>query len=215
METPDEKQLAVHTSHDFEVFDLADEEQILAELGGRVTEKFVYELKGVKDPITGLNVTGLSYAGTNWACREYAKHGEVIRVIGKPEVIVDPTDPNYIVVVITAQRFAVNSETQRETPLDTNFGVKRQWRLMKKNKYENGQVVGEEIVQDPFFFEKAFSKSIRNAKQSLIPTDVVKQLIQRAIKAKQSGPARDSGSTPPKAPPAAPAKAAAPRKSVV
>jgi hypothetical protein len=206
MEPSDEKQLSVPQAHDFEVFDLADEEQIIAEISGRVTEKYVYTFKQ-----GGQEVTGLSYAGTNWACREYAKHGEVIRVIGKPEIVLDPTDPNYIVVVVTSQRFAINQETQRETPLDTTLGVKRQWRMMKKNKYENGQVVGEEIVPDPFFVEKAFSKAIRNSKQALMPVDLVKRLISEAIKIKHSGPPR-SGSTPPKAPPAAPAKAAAPQQ---
>lgn len=206
MEPADEKQLAVPQTHDFEVFDLADEEQIIAEISGRVTEKYVYTFKQ-----GGQDVTGLSYAGTNWACREYAKHGEVIRVIGKPEIVLDPTDPNYIVVVVTSQRFAINQETLRETPLDTTLGVKRQWRMMKKNKYENGQVVGEEIVADPFFMEKAFSKAIRNSKQALMPVDLVKKLISEALKSKQSGAPR-GGSTPSKASPAAPAKAAAPQQ---
>lgn len=190
MESADEKQLSVPQTHAFESFDLADEEQIIAELAGRVTEKYVYELKGVKDPTTGQNVTGLSYAGTNWACREYAKRNEVIRIMGK-QMEIDPIDPNYVVVLVTAQRYATNSDTGRETALDSTLGIKRQWIKMKKNIWENGKVVGEEIVPDPFFWEKGFSKAIRNAKQALIPTDIIKKIIQQALKAKQAGPSRD------------------------
>jgi hypothetical protein len=184
------KALIVPEHEAFEVFDLADEEQIVAEIAGRVTEKFVYTFKQ-----QGKEVTGLSYAGTNWACREYAKHGEIFRCIGKPDVVLDPTDPDYIVVVVTVQRFRVDQETGRETALDSTFGVKRQWRKMKKNRYdEQGNIIGEEIVPDGFFFEKGFSKAIRNGKQALIPTDIIKKLIQEALKMKNAGPARASES---------------------
>jgi len=227
---PEDRALIVPEHEAFEVFDLADEEQIVAEIAGRVTEKFVYTFKQ-----QGKEVTGLSYAGTNWACREYAKHGEIFRCIGKPEVVLDPTDPEYIVVVVTVQRFRVDPESGRETALDSTFGIKRQWRKMKKNKYdEGGNIIGEEIVPDTFFYEKGFSKAIRNGKQALIPVDVVKRLISEALKMKAAGPARasegkasskqapaKSSSPPPKAepkpeaatPPAAsgtPAQAAAP-----
>jgi hypothetical protein len=169
----------------FEILDLADEEQIIAEISGRVTDKYVYSFKQA-----GQDVTGLSYAGTNWACREFAKQGEVIRVIHK-DSIVDPINPEYIVITITAQRFAVNLETNRETPLDSTFGIKRQWTKMKKRRYDaQGNVVGEEIVEDPHFWEKGTSKAIRNAKQALIPTDMVKKLIQEALKTKNSSSVR-------------------------
>lgn len=183
----------------FEVFDLADEDQIVAELQGRVTTKFVYQLKGVKDPETGEDVVGLSYAGTNWACREYAKQGEAIRIMGDPKVTPDPLDPDYIIVVVNAQRWAVNTETGKEIPLDSTLGVKRQWRKMKKNRWEKGRIVGEDIVPDAFFVEKGFSKAIRNAKQALMPTDLVRRLVQQAIKAKQAGAPRDEA--PPGKPP--------------
>lgn len=169
----------------FEILDLADEEQIIAEISGRVTDKYVYSFKQ-----SGQDVTGLSYAGTNWACREFAKQGEVIRVIHK-DSIVDPINPEYIVITITAQRFVVNLETNRETPLDSTFGTKRQWTKMKKRRYDaQGNVVGEEIVEDPHFWEKGTSKAIRNAKQALIPTDMVKKLIQEALKTKNSSSVR-------------------------
>lgn len=165
----------------FESFDLADEQLILEELAGRVTDKYVYTFKQ-----KGQEIQGLSKAGTDWAVREYAKQGEVIRVIGKqPEIILDPTDPDYIITIVVAQRFIVNKETGKEIALDSRFGTKRQWKYMEKKKYdEQGNVVGEEIVPDPFYIEKSESKASRNALQKLIPTDFVKKMISKALELK-------------------------------
>lgn len=178
----DSHELAVAPDHEmFEQFDLADEQQIIAEMSGRVTDKFVYTFKQ-----NGQNVDGLSYSGTNWACREYAKQGEVIRIVDK-SFTVDETNPEYVIVTVIAQRYAVNRETGKEVALDNTIGVKRQWRMMKKKKYdEGGREAGYEIVEDPFFWEKATSKAIRNAKQGLIPVDIVKELIKQAL-AKKNG----------------------------
>lgn len=161
-------------------FDLADEDQIISEMSGRVSDNYVYTFKqGGKD------VTGLSFAGTNWAVREYAKQGEVIRIVGAPHVVMDPTDPDYVFVTITAQRFAVNVETGKDTALDSTIGVKRQWKMMEKRKYDDsGALTGKDLVQDSFYFEKAVSKATRNAKQALIPADFVKKLIDKAIQSK-------------------------------
>lgn len=200
----------------FESFELADEEMILHELAGRVTDKYVYTFKE-----KGQEVTGLSKAGTDWAVREYAKQGEVIRVIGKtPEIMLDPTDGDYIWVVVVAQRFIVNRENGKEIALDSRFGTKRQWKNMKKKKYdEGGNVVGEEIVPDPFFMEKAESKASRNALQKLIPTDFVKKMISKALELKngravsaQRSPGRGAPAKPPGAtsPPAQGVAAATP-----
>ena len=206
-----------------ELFEFADEEQIIGELAGRVTDKYVYELKGVKDE-RGQPVVGLSYAGTNWACREYAKQGELIRVNPKPEVVLDPTDPEHVIVVVTAQRYSVDRATGKEIPLDTALGVKRQWKKQLRNRWENGRVVGQDAIDDRFFLEKAFSKAQRNAKQALIPTDFVTQIIQRALQQKngktvtrpgtqrppakqpprQTPPAQPPPQTPAQAPPQAP-----------
>lgn len=190
---PEERKLAVVEHESFEAIELADEELIVAEIAGRVTDKFVYEMKGMRAD-NGEPVIGLSYAGTNWACREYAKQGECIRVMGRPEILPDPLNPQYVVAVVTVQRFAIDPETKRETPLDSTFGIKRQWSMMKKKKWENGVCVGEEVIPDPFYMEKSLSKAIRNGKQALIPTDVVKKLISRALEVKGRGPGRPPGS---------------------
>lgn len=174
-------ELAVHETHDvFESYDLADEEQIIAEMSGRVTDKYIYTFKQ-----GGQDVTGLSFAGTNWAAREFAKQGEVIRIVSGPKVDIDPSDPDYMLICVIAQRFAVNKETGKEVALDSAPGAKRQWRFMEKKKYnEQGELNGKEVVPDPFWYEKGVSKATRNGKQALMPTDFVKRLISRAIDSK-------------------------------
>lgn len=162
--------------------DLADEDQIIAEISGRVTDKYIYEMKGVKDE-RGNPVIGLSYAGTNWACREFARQGEVIRVI-KWQDQSTPDEPEYYKIAVLAQRFVVDKETGKELALDTNVAGKRQWKLMKKIKWVNGERAGEEIVPDPFAWEKCLSKATRNAKQTLMPTEMVKKLVSKALEGK-------------------------------
>lgn len=177
----DSTELAPQETHEvFEHYDLADEDQIIAEMSGRVSDKYVYTFKQ-----GGQEVTGLSFAGTNWAVREYAKQGEVIRVVGHPHIIADPTDMDYVIVMVTSQRFAVHKETGKEIPLDNAVGVKRQGKFTEKRKYgPGGELIGHEKVVDPFYIEKAVSKASRNSKQSLIPTETVKKLIARALDSK-------------------------------
>jgi len=192
----------------FELADRADEQLILAELSGRVTESYVYEF-----PTADGKVQGLTYLGTNWACREYAKCGEAIRIVSKPEIQQDLIDPEYIIVSVVAQRYAVNRETGRESALDSAVGVKRQWTKMEKRD--------KTIVFNKFFIEHGVSKAQRNAKQALLPTDFVKKMVIEALKLKN----RPAGAAPPatrpaaaqappaSAPPAAPATPAAPPKA--
>ena len=187
--------LAVVENH-HEIFDLADEDQIVAELQGRVTDKYVYELKGMRGE-DGKPIVGLSYAGTNWACREYAKRGEIIRVDKNAiDYQVDPTNDQYVLITVIAQRFALNMETGKEIPLDTAPGLKRQWTKMKRGVWENSVKVRDEIVDDPFFWEKGLSKATRNAKQALIPTDIVKELIAKALEQKNNPSARPAAAAP-------------------
>jgi hypothetical protein len=153
----------------FELCDRNDEAQVLAELSGRVVDSYLYTFPGQE----GKLVTGLSLSGVNWACREFAKHGEVIRMVSKPEIVLDPTDPEHVIVSVVAQRFAVNAETGRELALDSAIGVKRQW---IKQALRDGS-----SKLDKFFVEKAVSKAQRNAKSALLPTDFVKKVIAQAL----------------------------------
>jgi hypothetical protein len=191
-----ENALAVHEPEVFELCDREDEVQILAEMRGAVVDKYLYSFQQ-----SGATVTGLSYAGVNWACREYAKHGEVIRMISKPEILLDPTDPEYVIFSVVAQRFAVNIETGREVALDSAIGVKRQ--CVKRKR-------GDQVVTDEFYVEKGVSKAQRNAKHALLPAEFIKKVIAACLSpkpaAKTQAPAPAPAATP--APAAAPAPAA-------
>lgn len=156
--------------------DLADEEQIVQEMSGRASEKYIYELNQKGED--GQPVMGLSYAGTNWACRELAQQGEVIRVI-KQEDVSDQLDADFIKIAVTTQRFKIDKETGRETALDSHIAGKRQPKNMTKNIWENGVKKGVQSVPDPFAWEKCLSKAVRNAKQALMPSDMVRKLIAK------------------------------------
>lgn len=168
--------------------DLADEEQIVQEMSGRASEKYIYELKQKGED--GQPVMGLSYSGTNWACRELAQQGEVIRVI-KQEDVSDELDAEFIKIAVTTQRFKIDKETGRETALDSHIAGKRQPKNMTKNIWENGVQKGMQSVPDPFAWEKCLSKAVRNAKQALMPSDMVRKLIAK-VKA-ESGKSKIQG----------------------
>jgi hypothetical protein len=168
--------------------DLADEEQIVQEMSGRASEKYIYELSQKGED--GQPVMGLSYAGTNWACRELAQQGEVIRVI-KQEDVSDTLDADFIKIAVTTQRFKIDKETGRETALDSHIAGKRQPKNMTKNIWENGVKKGTQSVPDPFAWEKCLSKAVRNAKQALMPSDMVRKLIAK-VKA-ESGKSKVQG----------------------
>lgn len=166
----------------FELMELEDERLVLAELAGRVVDTYIYEPK-YKDGRSMLNergdpVIGLSFSGVNWACREFARKGEAIRIVTKPEIQPDPFDAEFVIISVVAQRFAVNIETGKEVALDSSVGVKRQGSQMQK---KDGTV-----VFDQFWAEKGTSKAQRNAKQALLPTDFVKSMIKKALELKKN-----------------------------
>lgn len=182
----------------YELCDREDEAQVLAELSGRVVDTYIYSF-----PQGGTVVTGLSKSGVDWACREFAKHGEAIRVVSKPDIQLDPIDHEYIIISIIAQRFAIYPDTGREVALDSAVGVKRKWIKME---LKDGS-----IRPDKFFVEKGVSMAQRNAKASLLPTDFIKKMVKDAIDIKNGKIPTPSKSAAPKgAPPqGAAAKAAA------
>lgn len=186
---------------DFAEFELADEAQIVQEMAGRISDTYVYEMKGVKDK-DGKPTYGLSYSGTNWACREFARQGEIIRIVDTKDMST-PDEPEYYKIGVTAQRFSVDKETGKETALDSTTAGKKQWKFMTKRVWKDNQPAGEQKVPDPFAWEKCLSKAQRNAKQALIPGDLVNKLIAESVKSK-------SGIGKPAKPPATQKSSAAP-----
>jgi hypothetical protein len=168
----------------YEAFDMADDEQIIAELAGRVVPTYLYQVRDVD----GKLVTGLSVAGVNAVCREMGRRREAIRVKASTvQLTLDPTDPEYVIAVIEAERVRVNDDGV-EVRLDTTVGVKRQ-SIMAEPRGKN-----KRRDKDQFSAEKAISKASRNAKRGLIPESVALQLIQAWLE-KNGDAARQLGDT--------------------
>lgn len=175
-----------------ERFDLADDTKIIESLSKRVATGFTYKVNGKH---------GLSSAGTLWAVREFAKQGEVYRVIGDVEIKVCPIDPDYVNVTLKVQRFFVNPGTGQEIALDSTIGHKRMSRKAKRYLDENDKSKFE-MVEDPEFTTKAITKAERNGKLKLMPKDAVVNLIAKALGQGQSA---QGGTRPaPKGPPGRP-----------
>lgn len=183
-------------SNDFDLMDRADEEQILEELRGVVSDKFIYK-----------NSRGqfeLSYAGTKWAIRKMADQGEAIRIKGHPKVDRCVIDPEYITVTVLSERVKVDRDAKCEIVLDNTIGSSRGW---IKQKLLDGR-----IVPDDFFYNKTISKATRNAQQAMLPQDFKKEMIDLLVK-KQAGqlpPSTQKAAKKAAPPAAAPAGAPAP-----
>lgn len=166
----DETEKKEETSQDFKNIELADEAQIMDELEGAVFDRdaYIYARQGKYR---------LTYAGVLFACRELAKHGEAIRIVGDAIIGYDPSNPEYLTVQVKAQRIKVDSG--REMLLDSSIGSKRKW---VKERLKDGSV-----QEDPYFWEKAVSMAQRNAKYPLLPQKFVGELIERIRTGKSVG----------------------------
>lgn len=153
-----------------ERFDLANDAKIIEALSKRVTQGFTYKVNGK---------FGLSSAGVLWASREFAKQGEVYRVVGDLKIQPCPLDPECVNVWITVQRFFVHPGTGQEIALDSTIGHKRMSRKTKKYTDQNDDTKFE-MVEDPEFTTKAITKAERNGKVKLMPKDAVTNLIAKA-----------------------------------
>lgn len=158
----------------FMLMDAEDEGQILAEIQGAMIDKFVFCFKDR----AGNEVIGLSKAGVDQICRESANRGEVYRIMetkdGKMDMELLETDKTYQVRVRVG-RYALikdkNGMPAGEQLLDTHVGSKQQ---PKYKKLKTG-----ELVLDPFGYEVACSKAIRNAKRDLLPSTLLTEMIKR------------------------------------
>jgi len=103
--TADESALALIT------FDGLDDDLIVAELQGRAVSTWAYRFSQ-----DGQEVTGLSIAGVEQACRESGRHGEAIRIIRHDW---RETDDAYYGTV-EAGRYLV-AEDGREVLVDTGL----------------------------------------------------------------------------------------------
>ena len=153
-----------------ERFDLADDDKIIQALSKRVTTGFTYRVNGKY---------GLSSSGTSWAIREFAKQGEIIRIVGPVLIEKCPFDPDYVNVTLKVQRSYIHPATGKEVKLDSAIGHKRMCRKAKRYLDENDKN-NFEMVEDPEFITKAVTKAERNGKLKLIPKDVITLLVAKA-----------------------------------
>ena len=188
---------------DFGLINARDEAQILAELAGVPVFDFVY--------INKRGQAELTYVGTKWAVRELAQRGEAIRLTHDPVYNRCPIDPEYLCLTVRGARFKVDREAKCETMLDTSVGAARNW---KNQKLQTGPVVPDEN-----FFKKAVGIASRNAMQSLLPQEFLREMIdiladkRRALERgeKPQQPAKRAAAAAPAAP--APQKPAEPAAS--
>ena len=140
------------------LFDRADDEMIIAKLRGEVAKNLVYCFKQQGQMIYGLGIDGAE------ACkRELAKHGEVIE---EESVEVVKEDNYQVLVEARASRWAVNADTGTRLKLDTVIGVKRQEKMMGSG------------ARNPFWWEQAASKAMRNAILRLVPEEIKVRVIE-------------------------------------
>ncbi len=150
----------------FQVMDYLDDRQILAELEGRIIDKWVYHF-----PQEGQEIWGLSKVGVDMACREMARMGEALR---EEEVKweVDPTDNNFVLFKAYALRVVV-AKDGTEIALNKAIGTKRQCRFIMAKGVVSARL-------NNFWFEQGSMKALRNAKQRLISEEIRAKIIAMA-----------------------------------
>jgi hypothetical protein len=166
-------------TYEIDLTDMIDDEQAMTSAKESVMEDFVYKVQGK---------LRLTKKGVDWASRQYAKKGEIIKIIDHPKVVVDPEDKEYVLITILALRSALVEG--KDIPLDTHIGAKRQWRKMKLSDTNEGKA--GEIVPNPHWFEHGVSKAQRNAKLGLMESDFIAQIVAAWLEKKTGKPVHDN-----------------------
>ena len=175
----------------YAIMDQFDDDLIKAEIENRITDTWVYSFKA-----DGRPQIGLSKVGVDACCTEMAKDGKRVIREGRPQMEIDPTNPEYMLFTCPASRFKINEEDGRETQFETVYGVKRQWTRMRLRDRTR-------VVEDPFWYEKGVAKAGRNARSRLIPEDIKIQIFALAKKEKKKERVRVIETSTPQSTPAA------------
>lgn len=162
----------------YRVFDQLDEEQIVAEIEGRVTQAWVYEVNGE---------TGISKKGVDQCMLEMTKSGWLFDELDV-NVTPDPANDQYCLFSAKVKAYRYTKEGHK-LEQGTQIGSKRQWRKM----YAKGKV-----TDDPFWYEKGCAKAIRNAKMRFIPVEIEAAVI--ALSKKEKGRVKQVGNAEPEEP---------------
>ena len=169
----------------FQAMDALDDELIIAEIEGRIVDKWVYHFPGAPGE---KEVWGLSKVGVDQACRVMAAQGEAIRE-ENIEWTIDPTDNRYVLFKGFASRVIVSKEGI-EAVLDRAAGTKRQCTMVVKRS-------GITKDKNAFWFEQGTVKALRNARSRLLSEEVVGKIMAMA---KEKGKTREVA-VPPISPP--------------
>lgn len=157
----------------FQLMERADDEMIIAEMQGAILSEYVYSFE-----VDGKKITGLSKPGVQAVVAELAKRGEAIRVLDYTV----SEDTKNVSVIVKAGRFAIG-KTGQEVLLDVTVQSKRQPKLITLRSGAK--------VEDPFYFEKAIAKGVRNAQRALIPETIATELIARYLEQGKTKRLRD------------------------
>jgi len=152
--------------------EVADDEQIEAELMGKAMEHYVYSFceYGCKEHCNHKRVTGMTVAGVNEMSRQLTKKkdsGIKIRIVPdsiKIERGVEENGEQGVSVILIAENMLTG-----ETAIGAKFEPFQ--KTGRKGKYPN-----------TFALEKAVSKAERNAKRKLIPEKVAIEMIKKFVK---------------------------------
>lgn len=150
-------------------FDVAT---LTADTNPEIVETWCYAFRQA-----GAIVLGVSVKGVQAAVREMAKHGEVARLEELRETFEDERE---VRLVGTAVRYLVNSD-------GVQIAVDRSIRALRQSKVqvvgvwegtgESRRRVGEREEPDPKWYEKAYSKAVRNVLLPLVRQDAVSVII--------------------------------------
>lgn len=143
----------------------AEDADIIAAIGGKIVETWVYTFQQ-----GGQTVVGISSKGVEAAARELAKEGEAIREIDCVLTFEDESEARFLA---KAGRYAVHADG-REILLDVAVRGKR---VSKAMRLQNGGT-----RQDDSWYEKGITKAVRNAKLALLPESVQSLIIAEAAK---------------------------------
>lgn len=151
----------------FSIMDTFDDKAVMAEIEGRVGEKWVYHFKA-----DGKELWGMGKLGVDQAAIHLAKKGYLLREISV-ECIPDPNSARHFLFTARVQKVAMQKDGQ-QFDLEVAIGVKR---VATKILLKAGG-----SMDDPHWYEKGCAKALRNAKLKLIPDEVTSKIIAIAKK---------------------------------
>lgn len=159
----EQKQPIPDEQEPYVVMERFDEQQILADIDGQISQmadEMVYYFKDKN----GKEVTGLSWVGTK-AAGYHLRQKKVVNISQESVTFAqDPTDKDYMIFTVEAKDLISGAKA---------ISMKRQdlfIRPKKGNPYPN-----------PFWVEVGRSKAFRNAMQDLMPADWMAKMIKTWI----------------------------------